>query len=297
MKKIILTLIICLLVSTVNVCASSNISVYLNNNPLSFDVPPTEIDGRIMVPMRKIFESLGAYVEWDDENQFICAKKNDTYIGMIIDNPLMIVGDDFITLDVPPKLINGRTMVPVRAIAESLNVNVKWDETNNRVLLTTYKDFASTLDAYNYLKNYLLENGTAFAEYMYIGRYIDENNTAIEIRYYPENDNITLHYDTFETDRALTNVNISPNYDNTGLSVNYISGAKSAKISGFIDAQKYSNNYPLTYHECTPGEFGSKYNLIEHTRQRINILLDEINLYLYDKGLDVSLYSLGFKNY
>ena len=129
MKKILLlTMAVSLLLCTFtfNVSAQNNLSVYINGKQIQFDVQPQIVNGRTMVPMRMIFEELGAVVEWVQETQTIIGKKDDTTIVMQIDNKELSVNETISTLDVAPSIIDGRTLVPVRAIAESLGVDVLW---------------------------------------------------------------------------------------------------------------------------------------------------------------------------
>lgn len=143
MKKIIsiITAVIVML-SAVGVLAEQIVTVTLNGNPIEFDVPAQIIEDRTMVPMRKIFESLGATVDWIEEQQGIVATKDSKIIVLKIGSDLMVVTDimtgtqEGITLDVPPQIIDGRTLVPVRAISESLGVAVGWIAETQTVVLT-----------------------------------------------------------------------------------------------------------------------------------------------------------------
>lgn len=118
-----------------SVIAEENIKVVLNGTELSFDVPPQLINDRTMVPMRRIFEALGASVEWEDETQTVTAKKDDTLIKMQIDNEVIFVNTQEITLDVPPQLVGDRTLVPVRAVAEGMGADVNWVEETQTVVI------------------------------------------------------------------------------------------------------------------------------------------------------------------
>lgn len=145
MKKIIplLTAVI-LILSSISVFAAETVTVTLNGNPIEFDVPAQIIDDRTMVPMRKIFESLGATVDWVEEQQGIVAIKDSKIIVMKIGSGLMIVSDilagtqEEITLDVPPQIVDSRTLVPVRAISESLGVSVDWVAETQTVVLNSF---------------------------------------------------------------------------------------------------------------------------------------------------------------
>jgi hypothetical protein len=132
----LLTLAILLGTFTIPVMAEDNIKVLLNGTELSFDVLPQLINSRTMVPMRKIFEALGATVDYKDSTQTVTAKKDDILIIMQIDNVVISVNGKEIILDVPPQLIDSRTLVPVRAVVEGFNADVKWNEDTQTVIIT-----------------------------------------------------------------------------------------------------------------------------------------------------------------
>jgi len=123
-------------VVAISVSAERDIRVVLNSKELSFDVPPQIIDDRTMVPMRAIFEALGADVEWSGDTQTITATQGDTIITMQIGNAAIIVNGEAITLDVSPLIVDGRTLVPVRAVAEGLNADVEWNAGTRTVMIT-----------------------------------------------------------------------------------------------------------------------------------------------------------------
>ncbi len=102
------------------------VSVFVNGTRVNFDVAPTIIDGRTLVPLRAIFESLGATVEWDDFTKTVTGTKDGTTIKMTVGQNTFTVNDEVKTLDVPSQIIDGRTLVPVRAISESFGVDVEW---------------------------------------------------------------------------------------------------------------------------------------------------------------------------
>ncbi len=129
-KKLISLLFITLItvgVFSYNILAQENVSVYINGTKILFDVDPQIINGRTMVPMRTIFEKLGAKVDWEQNTQTITGTKEDTIIIMQIDNNELKVNNKTTILDVAPTIINSRTLVPVRAVAESLGVDVIWN--------------------------------------------------------------------------------------------------------------------------------------------------------------------------
>lgn len=115
----------------------NKISVTIDGSPVSFDVPPATINGRTMVPFRKIFESLGAEVGWDGGTQTVTGKKGNTTIVLKIGSREAFVNGEAKTLDAPVTSIGGRTMVPVRFISESLGCKVDWDNNSSTVIITT----------------------------------------------------------------------------------------------------------------------------------------------------------------
>ncbi|MCC8170017.1 MAG: copper amine oxidase N-terminal domain-containing protein [Oscillospiraceae bacterium] len=116
----------------------TEVTVTVNGEEISFkDQDPVIIDGRTLVPARGVFEALGAEVEWIGESQKVIVSTEDTMVTLTLDSKEYYVNGDVKYLDVPASLINDRTMVPVRAISESLGCNVEWDGNSNTVIITT----------------------------------------------------------------------------------------------------------------------------------------------------------------
>lgn len=111
------------------------ITVLLNSRPLSFDQPPVIINGRTMVPLRAIFQALGAQVDWDGATRTVTATKGNTVIVLVIGSPTAFKDGRPVTLAQPALLMAGRTMVPLRFIAESLGAVVNWDGTTQTVTI------------------------------------------------------------------------------------------------------------------------------------------------------------------
>ena len=114
---------------------AQGISVVLNGSKMSFDQPPVIIDERTLVPMRAIFEALGTEVMWNGDARAVTAIRSDKIITMQIDSNIMYVNGAALTLDVPPQLVNDYTMVPVRAVSESLDCTVDWDGATQTVYI------------------------------------------------------------------------------------------------------------------------------------------------------------------
>lgn len=189
MKKIAsLTMVVVLLLCmfTFNVSAQENVSVYIEGEKVEFDVQPQIISGRTMVPMRKIFEQLGATVEWEQTTQTITGKKEDTTIIMQIDNNELSVNDNVSTLDVAPIVVDGRTLVPVRAIAESFGIDVLWYGDIETVAIYSDKDSIEKKSFYN-LKGDSVEIDVNFEKnYLALGWSTDISKIETVCMYAPD---------------------------------------------------------------------------------------------------------------
>jgi len=115
------------------------ISVLFDGKRIAFDQLPVIENGRTLVPLRAIFEKIGATVEWDGETQTVIAKstENGTIIRLTIDSTTAIVNGVQVGLDVPAKIINGRTLVPVRFVSDCFGVGVDWNADIQSVILTS----------------------------------------------------------------------------------------------------------------------------------------------------------------
>ncbi|MCX7745315.1 MAG: copper amine oxidase N-terminal domain-containing protein [Clostridia bacterium] len=112
------------------------IKVYVNGKLIAFDVPPIIKNGRTLVPLRKIFEALGAEVNWDSKTKMVTGKRANTNVVLTINSTAALVNNLKKTLDVPAAIISGRTLVPARFISESLGANVEWDASTRTVTIT-----------------------------------------------------------------------------------------------------------------------------------------------------------------
>ena len=104
---------------------SSEIKVLLNDSRMEFDVSPIIENGRTLVPLRAVFEALGMEVTY--ENGDITAKKDMLIINLTINNKIAYVNNQEKTLDVAGKIVDGRTLVPLRFIGEATGLTVNYD--------------------------------------------------------------------------------------------------------------------------------------------------------------------------
>ena len=111
--------------------------VTLDGKVLSFDQTPLIVGDRTLVPMRAIFEALGATVEWDSVTRTVTATKGETVVTMTIDNAVISVNDKQVALDVAPQIVGDRTLAPARAVAEGFGCSVDWDANTRTVIITS----------------------------------------------------------------------------------------------------------------------------------------------------------------
>ena len=116
-----------------------SIDTFVNGVSIDYEkydnVKPVIENGRTLAPIRAITEALGAEVIWNGEIQGITIIRDDIYIEMIVGNTTAYVNGVEIQLDAAPEIRNDRTLVPVRFIAESFQLNVDWDENSNTIII------------------------------------------------------------------------------------------------------------------------------------------------------------------
>ncbi|ERN54328.1 stalk domain-containing protein [Alkalihalophilus marmarensis] len=142
MKKIFLIFIILTFVITAFNPVSANaqkITIYINDQIQIYDQDPIIQQGRTLVPLRGIFESLGANVQWNQTQQRITATKDNRNIELTLGSNQTKINGNIHYIDVPAQAINGRTLVPLRFVGEALGATVNWDRSSNSVKIYSSK--------------------------------------------------------------------------------------------------------------------------------------------------------------
>lgn len=152
MKKFLFCFCIVMIMFSASVFATN---VQLNGEIIDFTdsngnkVDAQIINNRTMVPLRKIFELLGCKVDWEANTQKITATRDNKKIVLQINNKIAEKSVDgvttTITLDSAPVIVNDRTLVPLRFIAESLGKQVGWDGANGTAIIIDYTYFENAL--------------------------------------------------------------------------------------------------------------------------------------------------------
>lgn len=119
--------------STLTATQVASPTIIVNGQPLTGDAPAIIENGSTLVPMRAIFQALGASVEWNAASQTVTAQKGTTRVVLTIGSSNVSVNDEKITLSVPARIIDGHTMVPLRFIGNALGAEVNWDDTTRTI--------------------------------------------------------------------------------------------------------------------------------------------------------------------
>ncbi|AIE87454.1 stalk domain-containing protein [Fimbriimonas ginsengisoli] len=126
------------IVMIASVAGAQGISVTVDGQPVNFNgASPRSVNGRVLVPLRGVFEEMGAYVQWRPNSRSVVATRGDSDVRLRIGDRTATVDGHEVTLDVPAMIINGATMVPIRFLSESLGAEVRWREAERLVMIQT----------------------------------------------------------------------------------------------------------------------------------------------------------------
>lgn len=151
LKKFLTSIIIVISFITINTTsylANSNdsVKVYINSSKVEFnDADPQIINSRVMVPFRVIAEALGAEVDWNKTTETMTLTKGSLTVVHTLRSSIITVNGTAITFDTPSTVINSRTLMPVRMIAEALNCQVSWDNDNRSVNISVGEAFVNSV--------------------------------------------------------------------------------------------------------------------------------------------------------
>ncbi len=116
-----------------------------NGREIKFDIPPVVKSGTTLIPVRAVVESLGANVNWDAASNTVTITKGDKTIVFDLNNSKVYVNGTEVTLSMPAMEISNRTFVPIRFIAETLGVNINYDDKTGNVDIDDGNEQGSTV--------------------------------------------------------------------------------------------------------------------------------------------------------
>jgi hypothetical protein len=138
MRHVLIFLIVGALAATLTPApthAQGTVRVFVDGQLVRFDQPPIVIGARVLVPLRGIFERLGATVEWEAATQTVIAVRDSTVVELVIGQRNARVNDRVVPLDVPAMVVRGRTLVPLRFVSEALGAGVQYQDSTRTVLI------------------------------------------------------------------------------------------------------------------------------------------------------------------
>ncbi|MCL2498579.1 MAG: copper amine oxidase N-terminal domain-containing protein, partial [Symbiobacteriaceae bacterium] len=126
-------------------------SIYVDGEELSLTDPAVLIEGRVLVPIRGLMEALQAVVEWEPNLRTVSITRDKvSTLKLWTDNRLFFYRDAATTYygvcDVAPRIINDKTYLPLRMVAEALGISIEWDEMGRRIIIDTAKALATKPD-------------------------------------------------------------------------------------------------------------------------------------------------------
>lgn len=121
--------------AVMNLFGSDEIKILLNGRQIASDTAPVIKNDRTLVPLRAVLEAMGAEVSWNEIEQDITVLLNGRRMELHIGVNEMLADNETIMLDTAPEIINNRTMVPIRAIAEASGYEINWDGENLEVII------------------------------------------------------------------------------------------------------------------------------------------------------------------
>ena len=130
-------LIASVLLGQATVIVKEQVVITVDKAIVKTDVPPINVQGQTLVPVRGIFNAFKADIDWIACEQRVFVRKDTTVIWLRIGDAHAKVNDDIIPLAVPAMIYRGRTMVPLRFIAESLGAQVNWDPATQTITIVT----------------------------------------------------------------------------------------------------------------------------------------------------------------
>lgn len=133
MKKFLYVMAATLLLAT-TALASGEVNVTVNSIPV--DMEGVIVDGRTMVPVRGVFEKIGYNVDWNSDTKTATLTKGSNKVEITSGNTYFTYNGTQITPDVPQQIIDGRFMLPLRAVGEALNAKVDWDSETKTAAIT-----------------------------------------------------------------------------------------------------------------------------------------------------------------
>ena len=142
---VVLGLVLLLVGGMASISLAADISIVIDGNRVRSDVAPVLEDNRTLVPVRVITEGFGAIVSWNEAKQEVTIKTAANNITLTIGSRNVTVNNVSKTLDVPAKIVNNRTMVPIRFISDNLGAGINYDSSKRTVDVKYFSTMSGNL--------------------------------------------------------------------------------------------------------------------------------------------------------
>ncbi|HSI71998.1 MAG TPA: copper amine oxidase N-terminal domain-containing protein [Fimbriimonas sp.] len=163
-------------VSVASVASAQQINATVNGDAVDFpDMQPVMMNGRVMVPVRGVFEHMNATVEWHPRMGMVTAKRGNDTIKLPVNSEYATVNGKQVKLDTPAVVRSGRTMVPLRFLSESLGASVEWMSASRTVAISTSMEFHQPINREYVMKS--VDSGTVIP--FKLNRTLSSNNSAV----------------------------------------------------------------------------------------------------------------------
>lgn len=146
MKRICIALMMPLLImmlipgNSIMGTTTDTIGIIIDGQQVNLDTAPVIIKGRTLVPLRGVFEELGATVDWNKETRQAIVKNDRIEVLLSPDTGSALINGEINVLDTASTIVDERLLIPVRFVAEALGHSVGWDSTTRNVLITTSEE-------------------------------------------------------------------------------------------------------------------------------------------------------------
>lgn len=282
--------LLCLMLVVIALAAqASAIDLYVDGRHLDSDVAPLIVDGRTLVPVRVIFEALGANVEWDNTTKTATATKDGIAVKITVNSKTAYINNEAKSLDVPAQIVGGRTLVPARFVSEALNAGVRWENETKTVYIATKPEY----DGYTIAPESIFNTTAAENGLNEVFMYIDGTVKQVTNIHWTEAETNSARTDPFcilsTNNGEIGLINIYKPYDFNSFSV-----GQSVRLCFFYADYSEELNMPLGFYMET-GELGenesSSDSPVEQTPQSKTVYVTKTGKrYHYDSSCNGGTY-------
>ncbi|WP_151733512.1 stalk domain-containing protein [Paenibacillus tengchongensis] len=122
------------------------ISIILDGQPFQPDTEPLNMNGTVLVPLRGLFETLGAELSWDNASKTVTAAKGNTTLIYQIGSRAARLNGQTLGVQVPGQIREGQSLIPLRLASEALGSDVAWLPDTGTVRISTNTGYETTIE-------------------------------------------------------------------------------------------------------------------------------------------------------